>query len=122
MSAIVKKDLFSPLFDDVFSNFFDNGFFSKDNSYRYSTVGSVMQPGGSYTVDLPGVRKEDLKVELEGQKVTISWSRGETNGNLITYVPEGTSEIEATLDLGVLTLSVPGSPKKPPGKKEIKIK
>lgn len=103
MFDIVKRN---PLFSDLdlwprFDTIFD------EVTRPYSRV-QAMELGKPYSVDLPGVKKEDVDVELDGRRLTISWTRGEAKGQVYTYVPEGTEEIKAALDLGVLTLTPVG--------------
>lgn len=66
-------------------------------------------------VDLPGVRKEDVKLEVHNQKhstgnqsILISYSRGEQQGSLIVYVSDryNVDDTVAKLDLGVLSLTL----------------
>lgn len=73
--------------------------------FNLSPRAKALEPG-TYTIDLPGVKKEDLKVTLEGDRAKVEWTRGGTKGQAIYALQEGTEEIKAKLDLGVLTLTV----------------
>lgn len=82
------------------------------------------------TCDLPGVSREDLAIELEGTRLTIT---GERKGlpkagsvarsgriHLAFTLPDGIEQdqIQATLENGVLTLSIP----KPKAAKPVRIR
>lgn len=103
-----------------YGTFFDSLFEPLFTDPLVTTRENVLNVGKSYTIDLPGVKKEDVKVELDDRRVNITWKRGETKGSAIFYVGEGTDTIKASLDLGVLTLSIEGEEKKKK-RKEIKI-
>lgn len=58
------------------------------------------------TIDLPGVKKEDLRVEAEGQKVTVKAKRGDTDFTTAYRLAKeyDVSQPDAVLENGVLTL------------------
>lgn len=77
-------------------------------------------------LDLPGVKKEDLKLEFEADIVTLSVSRTKADGSSSKYekrvrVPENVESegVGAKLEDGILTLSFPKAPEKKPIKIEI---
>lgn len=58
------------------------------------------------TVDLPGVKKEDLQVEATGQTVTVKAKRGDEDYTTTYKISKiyDSSQVDARLDNGVLTL------------------
>ena len=104
--------------------------------HRFQPLADVKETDSEIVVrsDMPGVKKEDIKVQLENDVLTISAERkgeekkeGETWHLRETWhgsykrafvVPEGIdpSEIKAGYENGVLTVTVP-KPKKPEPKK-----
>lgn len=119
------------------------------------TVGSVLRAGGSdkftphldvvetakdfvVSVDLPGVKPEDVKVEMEDGKLSISGKREHTveentknvhrvertKGSfyrMVTLPREiDTEKIDAKYDQGVLRISLPKSVEKQPRKIDIR--
>ncbi|GLJ47761.1 hypothetical protein SUGI_1008760 [Cryptomeria japonica] len=90
------------------------------------------------TLDVPGIKKEDIKIEVEGDVVTVSgeskreekeesdkWHRVErVEGKFLRRfrLADGHMEgIKASLDNGVLTVNVPKLPKKEAEPKAIPI-
>ena len=74
-------------------------------------------------VELPGIGKEELSLEYEGELVTLFFDTGETNekGEKVRHerklrVPEGIdpSRVEASLKDGLLTLTMPKIPDRKP--------
>ena len=95
------------------------------------------QDGITVRADLPGVAKEDLAIDVDGDTLTItgSVSLGETAGLQSVYAevrsPQykrsfvlsrdlDTANVQATLANGVLTLRVPKSEQAKPRRVEIK--
>ena len=85
-------------------------------NYTYITLEPVYDSGtkvysrGDIAViekDLPGVKKSDVSVELDGRQLKISWSRKDSN-RLSTYydVPTGVTQTAARLEDGVLTVEL----------------
>ncbi len=109
--------------------------------WRMATDIREVEGGYELDVELPGYRKEDVKVELENGNLTISASREEKNdekdekGNYIRrerrcgscrrafYVGENlsTEDIKAKFEDGVLKLTVPKEQPKVEEKKLIAI-
>ena len=95
------------------------------------------QDGITVRADLPGVAKEDLAIDVDGDTLTItgSVSLGETSGLQSVYAevrsPQykrsfvlsrdlDTANVQASLANGVLTLRVPKSEQAKPRRVEIK--
>jgi len=106
----------------------------------YSPAMDVTEDGSQYQVqlDLPGVQREAVKIEIHQDRLTISGSRpaavpsegiqyhreersfGEFRRTLILPKLVDTERIEATYQDGVLTLVIPKVPKAQPKTVEIR--
>ena len=117
-----RNGMFSDMFDDMFT---------APTSYG---VMSIHKKDGDYILDieLPGYKKEDIKIALEKGTLSISAHKSETQeekdakGNLIRqerysgetsrsfYVGDGIkdSDVKASYKDGILTISVPSEEKK----------
>lgn len=77
------------------------------------------------TIELPGVKKEDIKVELkpndgfDGSTLYVSW-----NGNIEYFVLNNTKydTVEAKLELGVLTVILTPPPEQMPKTIKVEVK
>ena len=129
-----RNGMFSDMFDDMFTAPTSYGVMSTD----------IHKKDGDYILDieLPGYKKEDIKIALEKGTLSISAHKSETQeekdakGNLIRqerytgetsrsfYVGDNVTEkdIEAKLENGVLTLNVKKQEEKKPEKRYIEIK
>lgn len=119
---------FDSLFSEPFRAF--EPFFRSALSSTYrSQVGGVewFENEQSYVVrvDVPGVKKEDLHLDVEQGLLRLSWNVQESDGENVTRAeklervlrcPEGvrTNAIEAKLEDGVLTLTLPKAEEKKP--------
>jgi len=121
MPSIFSKDLFDDVFD---SRFF--GYNSRNNDLMKTDVKET-EDGYQLFVDLPGVKKEDLKAELKDGYLTIGATTNQNNdekdenGKYIRrerytgtfsrsfYIGENVTqeEIKAKFENGTLTLFVP---------------
>jgi HSP20 family protein len=79
MNAIIRRDTLGSLFDDIFSDYFNRGAWplaarSADRPAAVLARTDVIDRGDRYavTVDLPGVKKEDIHVTVEGTRVAIT--------------------------------------------------
>ncbi len=72
MANIVRYDPFGDLFDDIFRGFVVGpvGFEAANRRMKVD----VAEQNGEYKVlaELPGVRKEDIKVSIDGDQVSIT--------------------------------------------------
>lgn len=103
-----------------------NSLFNFDNEWNdFFPTPNLKQTGGwlktseglSVNFDLPGLKKEDVKIEVKNSLVTVSAVREVKTENSVskkqyfyqTHIPKGVTEdsIEASLEDGVLTLKVP---------------
>ncbi len=74
MAGITRYDPFGDLVDDFFKGFFVRPVgFESDEPVRRVKI-DVTEANGEYKVlaELPGVKKEDIRVNIEGDQVTIS--------------------------------------------------
>ena len=79
MNAIIRRDSLGSIFDDIFSDYFTRGGWpvagrSADRPAAVLARMDVVDRGDRYavTVDLPGVKKEDIRVTVEGTRVAIA--------------------------------------------------
>jgi HSP20 family protein len=130
MNAILRRDPISTIFDDFFGDYFTRGLRPVAAPSAAPTLArlDVSDQGDSYrvTVDLPGVRKEDIHVTVEGAHVAIrAETKAETTnteqGKLIYAERRGTvyarsfelpvevtqEQADASYENGVLTLVLP---------------
>lgn len=128
-------------FDDAFDDVFSAPFFRGSNEVSMKT--DITEKDGNYLLDieLPGCKKEDIKMELDEGYLTISASRNTSNeekddkGNIIRqerysgtyqrsfYVGDEVNEtdIKASYDNGELKIIVPKKEAKLPEKRYISI-
>jgi HSP20 family protein len=78
LSTLVRREPFSALFDEVFSDFFGRAGWPVaarvgDAAARPARM-DVVDKGDKYavSVELPGVRKQDIQVSVEGARVSIA--------------------------------------------------
>lgn len=128
-------------FDDAFDDVFAAPFFRNTSDATMKT--DITEKDGNYLLDieLPGCKKEDIKMELDDGYLSVMASRNTSSeekddkGNIIRqerfsgtfqrsfYVGEGIREddIKATYDNGELKIIVPKQEAKLPEKKYISI-
>ena len=119
-----NSNVLDDLWDNVFTGFNTNRLMKTD----------VHEKDGKYImdIDLPGYKKDDVKISLYNGNLTISAEKNESNeekdakGNLIRqerysgetsrsfYVGDGIkdSDVKASYKDGILTISVPSEEKK----------
>jgi HSP20 family protein len=134
LTPFVRRDLFSPVFDEFFRDFFSrpawmpSALLDTGVSMIERARMDVVDNGSSYeiTVDLPGVKKEDINVSIDGSRVLISAEskaeKTQKNGGRVIYAERSSasfarsfelpSEVteagaEARYENGVLTLTLP---------------
>jgi HSP20 family protein len=79
MNAIIRREPLGSFFDEIFSDYFTRAGWpvnSRGNSGQAAVLArtDVIDRGDKYaiTVDLPGVRKDDIRVTVEGARVAIA--------------------------------------------------
>ena len=128
-------DSFNSLVDELFSDFFHRANIPAARHSNTPAVSrarmDVLDKGGNFEVkvDLPGIRKDDIHVGIEGARVSInaeskdsSETKNGTNGDKILYSERYTTRYARSFELpaevteegadarfedGVLTLSLP---------------
>jgi HSP20 family protein len=128
-------DSFNSLVDELFSDFFNRANVPaarQSNTQAFSRARmDVLDKGGNFEVkvDLPGIRKDDIHVGIEGARVSINAeskdsaeTKNGTNGDKILYSERYTTSYARSFELpaevteegadarfedGVLTLSLP---------------
>ena len=126
------------LFDEFFNDAFDDSFFSGKNPLYGRHAKNLMKTDikehkncYKIAVDLPGFKKDEIKVELKDGYLTVSAAKGldkdeEDKGRFIRreryagacsrsfYVGDVTNdEIKCKFEFGVLTITLPKRDKKP---------
>ena len=132
LTPIVRRDWFAPMFDEFFRDFWTDPAEWPQEDREVVTVErarmDVLDKGAAYevVVDLPGVRKDDIVVSVEGATVTI---RAETKtekeskeGERVIFAERSTASYARSFELpaavteagadarfenGVLTLTLP---------------
>ena len=78
MNAIIRREPLGSFFDEIFSDYFNRGGWSvaPGSAATPSVLArtDVVDRGDNFaiTVDLPGVRKDDIRVTVEGNRVAIA--------------------------------------------------
>jgi HSP20 family protein len=133
LTPFVRRDLFSPMFDELMRDFWTRpawmpsmreGEFAPIERARMD----VVDKGAAFevTVDLPGVKKEEINVSVEGNRVMISaetkTEKEKKEGDKVLYsersmasyarsfeLPTEVTEAgaEAHYENGVLTMTLP---------------
>ena len=135
LTPFVKRNAFSPFFRD-----FDEDFFRFPQAAGFKTDIRDMGNEIRLEADLPGVKKEDIKIDIENKFLTISAERKEekeekdAKGNFLrrersygsfsrSFDISGikTEDITARYEDGVLTLILPKKDKELPEKRTLEI-
>jgi len=74
MSNITRFDPFNDLVDDLFKGFLVRPMYNEARAELPRMKVDVAEKNGAYTVcaELPGARKEDIQVSIDGAQVTLS--------------------------------------------------
>ena len=70
-----ESDILSRSFDDLFNEFFSNTPSYKRDGFMPSVDISESEKQFELSVELPGMKKEDIKIDLENGRLTISGER-----------------------------------------------
>src|SRR5437879_9522994 len=104
MANIVRYDPFDDLFDDIFRGFVVGpvGFEAANRRMKVD----VAEQNGEYKVlaELPGVKKEDIKVNIDGDEVSITAEsraeREEKDGERVLHSERYFSTVSRAFRLG----------------------
>lgn len=74
MSIVTRFDPFNDLVDDLFKGFLVRPMYNEARTELLRMKVDVAEKSGAYTVsaELPGVRKEDIQVTIDGAQITLS--------------------------------------------------
>ncbi|MGH8749040.1 MAG: Hsp20/alpha crystallin family protein [Burkholderiales bacterium] len=74
MSNVTRFDPFNDLVDDLFKGFLVRPMYNEARTELLRMKVDVAEKNGAYSVvaELPGVRKEDIQVTIDGAQVTLS--------------------------------------------------
>lgn len=117
---MLKRNRF---FDDDFLNSFSRAFFNEDINRTDMNYTTTSGPESCVIeIDLPGVKREDIDLNVEGNLLTVSAKRKQTTLRETFKVRNefDVSNIDARLELGVLTLIIPRAQGSKPQKISIK--
>ena len=126
---------------DIFGGFFDDSFFNESKNKELMKT-DIKEGENEYTleIEMPGIKKENVKIELSKGYITISAENNneveEKENNYIRkerhygsftrsfYVGDKVemNDINASMDNGILSITVPKEESEEPEKKYIEIK
>ena len=126
---------------DIFGGFFDDPFFNEPRHKEVMKT-DIKEGENEYTleIEMPGIKKENVKIELSKGYITISaennneveekeknYIRKERHYGSFTrsfYVGDKVemNDIKASMDNGILSITVPKEESEEPEKKYIEIK
>ena len=126
---------------DIFGGFFDDSFFNESRQKEIMKT-DIKEGENEYTleIEMPGIKKENVKIELSNGYITISaennneveekeknYIRRERHYGSFTrsfYVGDKVemNDINASMDNGILSITVPKEESEEPEKKYIEIK
>ena len=101
------KPKFNTMVDELIENVFENAFshwVNPSSGIQASSVDDKLV----YEIDVPGLKREELDVNVFGHRVTVTGKRRGRNIRYTANIPEGydISSLTAKLDSGVLTLTI----------------
>ena len=113
MVAMVRKP-----FDFNFN--FGGSDFLQEITKFYSLPSEYTLRTGSIEIEMPGVKKEDVSVELLGEKLKVSWKDRTGSGRVLEFTnADGSDEPKASLKDGILRIEIDGKPT--PKTKKIRV-
>ncbi|MCI1966914.1 MAG: Hsp20/alpha crystallin family protein [Oscillospiraceae bacterium] len=141
MFDLVPFDNRSASIFDAFDRALSNGFWGGMDTECAPCRTDILDQGDQFVLlaDMPGFRKEDIKINIEGDLLTLSAERKEeTNDNQKNFVRRerkygalsrsfdiqgiDAGKISANYQDGVLTLNLPKIVEKKPASRKIEIK
>lgn len=116
--------------DNVFNSIFDNDFFSKKGQWIAAPMSAVSrktfkttlsETAMTLSIDVPGVKAQDVIIDAQGHEVNITAKRGD-HASTYRYLIHETYDmgsLKASLEDGVLTLSLNKKTDVPPRRIEV---
>jgi len=112
MNAIIRREPLGSFIDEIFSDYFTRSGFptaGRGNASAGAVLArtDVIDRGDTYTisVDLPGVRKDDIRVTVEGSRVAIAAETRSTNetkdGDKVLHAERHAASYARSLELPV---------------------
>lgn len=100
--SFVKTFIKNPMFNDIFN--YDAYSLSKYDHLNFTKHANKEHI--CYSIDVPGVAKEDIEITAEGNIINLGWSRKEKQFKYYFTLPKqyDHSSSNAELENGVLTL------------------
>lgn len=122
LSSANLDTLFEKIEKDLFSNR-ESRLDSNTYTVSYTSVLDE-EKNAIITVDVPGVKREDLKVDVDHDCVVVSGARGERRFSKSFRVNEmhDLTKVEAVLLDGVLTVKIPLAPEEKKHSLSVEIK
>lgn len=122
-NSLARRDSFDSIMDPWFRSVIDP-WFGKQARRFYDVSGfEYTEDRAMLTIDLPGVKKDDLNVNIADGVVSVSGKRGkrEFRGEYTLDASYDPSTANAELVDGVLTLTFDRLPETKPRKIEVKV-
>lgn len=100
MNSLAKRDPFDV--DNIFNSFFQRG------EYQVTTFTDEKLTSYGLQLAVPGVKREDIEVELTGRRLTVSWTDWHGKKRKQSYdLKWDSADPKVTLADGILTVSLP---------------
>ncbi|MBI4293348.1 MAG: Hsp20/alpha crystallin family protein [Betaproteobacteria bacterium] len=106
LNNIIRRDPFGDVLDDVFKGFFGRPLALESGEPVRRMAIEVTENDGAYnvTAELPGVKKDDIRVTIEGDQVSVSaetrTGRETKQGDRIVHSERYVGKIMRTFRLG----------------------
>jgi HSP20 family protein len=138
MTQVLRYKGLPGIFNDLLNDEFWGG---RTDSYTFNPAVNIFEDSGNYIIELavPGYSKEDLKVTIDKNQLTVSYESNEESNEPVNYLkrqfgksnfsrsfelPKNakSNKIEAAHNNGVLTISIPKTAKVEIPVKDIEVK
>lgn len=138
MTQVVRYNRLPGIFNDLLNDEFWGG---RTDSYTFKPAVNIVENSDNYIVELavPGYSKEDLKVIIDKNVLTVSYESNKDNNEKVTYLKRefGKSDFSRSFELpgnaesekidaahnnGILTISIPKKAKVEIPVKDVEVK
>lgn len=118
--SFVRTFIKSPVFNDFFN--YNSYSISKHEHLNFTKETNKNQ--ATYSIDIPGVKKEDVQITSENDIINIDWKRNKKEFKYYFMLPKqyDNNNSSATLENGVLTLTFELRKEMKPKKININVK